>query len=222
VAHCWFCGRVKGKRSCPARGGDLICSRCCGTKRRVEIRCPADCPYLHGAHDRKWVSEAQAREAARFFGVLFSLEERPAAFFLFLHRVIAANQTPLASLEDRDLEEVVRTATRTLETLAKGVLYRHPAAQAHLQSAADWLVRLIASRKKIPGAPDASDEEALRALQAFASAVQAHAAAPNARERYLEMVSRLITEPSTEREVTLPAELDEPKHLSCRREGTIY
>jgi hypothetical protein len=210
VAHCWYCGKVKGKRSCPARGGELICSRCCGTKRRVEIRCPADCTYLHGGNDRNWVSEVHAKEAARFFGVLLGLEERPAAFFTFLHRVIAANKTPLTPLADRDLEEVVRTATRTLETLAKGVLYSHPAAGPHLQSAADWLVRLIASRKKIEGAPEVSDDEALRALRAFASAVQAHAAAPTARERYLEMVSRLVKEP--QRETTLP-ELDEPKPL---------
>jgi hypothetical protein len=212
VAHCWYCGKVKGKRSCPARGGDLICSRCCGTKRRVQIRCPADCPYLHGGNDRHWVSDVQAKEAARFFGVLVGLEERPAAFFTFLHRAIAANQTPLAPLEDRDLEEVVRTATRTLETLAKGVLYSHAAARPNLQSAADWLVRLVGSRKKIGGAPDVSDQEALLALQAFASAVQAHSAAPAARERYLEMVSRLVKEASP-REMMLPDGLDEPKHL---------
>jgi hypothetical protein len=213
VAQCWFCGKVKGKRSCPARGGELICTRCCGTKRRVEIRCPADCPYLHGGNDRKWVSEAQTREAARFFSVLVALEERPAAFFTFLHRLLAANETPLAPLEDRDLEEAVRTASKTLETLAKGVLYRHPAARPHLQSAADWLVRLIASRKKIEGAPDASEEDVLRALQAFASAVQAHASAPTVRERYLEMVRRLVTDPSPRRDLTLPDELDEPRNL---------
>lgn len=44
---CVKCGRQKGKRACPALGGD-ICSACCGTHRLKEISCPADCQYLGG------------------------------------------------------------------------------------------------------------------------------------------------------------------------------
>jgi len=49
VATCPSCDARKGKRSCPALGG-LICPRCCGTKRILEIRCPPDCRYL--SHER--------------------------------------------------------------------------------------------------------------------------------------------------------------------------
>lgn len=49
MAVCVSCGKRKGKRSCPALAG-LICPRCCGTKRIVEIACPPTCPYL--THER--------------------------------------------------------------------------------------------------------------------------------------------------------------------------
>ncbi len=41
------CSNRKGKRSCPALGGE-ICQLCCGRHRLVEIACPSDCRWLHG------------------------------------------------------------------------------------------------------------------------------------------------------------------------------
>ncbi len=42
---CSYCGRRKGKRTCPALAGPL-CAPCCGSHRQREIECPADCGYL--------------------------------------------------------------------------------------------------------------------------------------------------------------------------------
>jgi hypothetical protein len=42
---CVYGGKRKGKRECPALGG-LICSRCCGEHRGVEINCPPECRYF--------------------------------------------------------------------------------------------------------------------------------------------------------------------------------
>ncbi|MFB6291365.1 MAG: hypothetical protein ABEJ25_06520 [Candidatus Bipolaricaulia bacterium] len=42
---CVYGGKRKGQRECPALGG-LICSRCCGEHRGVEINCPPDCHYF--------------------------------------------------------------------------------------------------------------------------------------------------------------------------------
>lgn len=42
---CVYCGERKGKRECPALGG-MICSRCCGEHRAVQISCPPDCRYF--------------------------------------------------------------------------------------------------------------------------------------------------------------------------------
>jgi hypothetical protein len=47
VTVCVHCSNRKGKRSCPALGGE-ICQLCCGKHRLVEIACPPDCRWLHG------------------------------------------------------------------------------------------------------------------------------------------------------------------------------
>jgi len=44
---CVYCANRKGKRSCPALGGQ-ICSPCCGQHRLVTISCPTHCIYLGG------------------------------------------------------------------------------------------------------------------------------------------------------------------------------
>jgi hypothetical protein len=212
MALCWSCSRVKGKRSCPARGGELICSRCCGTKRRVEIACPADCAYLHGSHDRKWSPESREKEAARFFSGAFALDERPAQFFLFLHHVFVTKGKPLLALPDEELRDVVDTAVKTLETRSRGILYRHPSASLHLQALSDWIVGLVSMRDRIEGAPGVSDEEALVALRALAASVGEHGRPEVARERYLERVERILSEYLSEApDLDLPGELDAPK-----------
>lgn len=47
MTACSFCSTRKGKRACPALGGE-ICPQCCGKHRLVEIQCPADCRWLGG------------------------------------------------------------------------------------------------------------------------------------------------------------------------------
>lgn len=213
MALCWSCSKVKGKRNCPARGGDLICSRCCGTKRRIEIQCPAECPYLHGSHDKKWASESREKEAAHFFAGAFSLEERPAQFYLFLHHVIVTKGKPFLALEDGEFRDVVDTAVKTLETRAKGILYRHPAASPHLEALSTWLIGIVTMREKITGAPAVSDEEVFVALQALLAAVTGRAGVPaTTRERYLEQVERILSEHlSNPPPIELPTELDPPR-----------
>ncbi len=47
MATCSFCGARKGKRPCPALGGE-VCPQCCGKHRLAEINCPSDCRFLGG------------------------------------------------------------------------------------------------------------------------------------------------------------------------------
>jgi hypothetical protein len=212
MALCWSCSKVKGKRSCPARGGDSICSRCCGTKRRVEIRCPADCSYLHGSHDRKWTSENREKEAARFFSGALSLDERPAQFYLFLHHTIVTRGKPLVTLEDEELRDVLETTIKTLETRARGILYTHPSTSPHLQSLSDWLTGLVTMRERVKGAPSVSEDEALVALRALRSSIGSEASRETTRERYLERVERILSQYLEETPVVeLPEELTDPR-----------
>lgn len=210
MAQCWFCGKVKGKRTCPARSGELICSRCCGSKRRVEIRCPSDCSYLHGAHDAKWLSRSQERDQNRFLARLVSLEEPQAQFYLFLHHLLVSTTNPLSPLTDRELIDVVGTAAKTLETRARGVLYSHQPASVHLQPAVEWLLKVLAARKKIEAAPDVTDGDALVAVTAFVSSVEDHAKETE-KDGYLDRIQQLLSVSFSERPaLALPDELNEP------------
>jgi hypothetical protein len=208
--RCWSCEKVKGKRSCPARANALICSRCCGTKRQVEISCPADCPYLMGA-DPSWRSASQQKEEARFLAPFFALGEQNAAVLFFLHHLILTNP-PLAQLEDKDLEDVLKTARRTMETKNKGVLYSHAPDSAQLEPLVQWLTGVLARRDEIvPPAPKASDADIVDVLEIMIRAVGAHSAHLEGKrqERYLETAQRVLSE-SLSRAPTfeLPAELE--------------
>ncbi|MGH9390164.1 MAG: hypothetical protein ACRD1Z_11155, partial [Vicinamibacteria bacterium] len=138
------------------------------------------------------------------------LDERPAQFYLFLHYLLALSRNPLSGLDDRELGEVVAAAASTLETRARGVLYSHPTERLHLQQAAEWLVRLVTSREKLPAAPSVSEEETAVVLRAVASGVEEHAQ-ERGRERYLSKLERLFSKSGADGPpLTLPEGLDEP------------
>lgn len=50
MSTCLHCHQRKGKRPCPALGGN-ICALCCGEHRMVRITCPPDCQYLSSGGD---------------------------------------------------------------------------------------------------------------------------------------------------------------------------
>ncbi|HXV64015.1 MAG TPA: hypothetical protein VEK15_25170, partial [Vicinamibacteria bacterium] len=179
--------------------GELICSRCCGTKRRVEINCPPDCPYLHGSHDSKWISETRRKEDARFLAHFLALETPQAEFLFFLHHVVLRSVSPgpgasrgIAGLDDSSLRDVVETVKKTIETQTKGIVYHHSVSSPHLQAHADWLLHLIASRNEIPGAPPVGDEDVLAILGAMLHALAHHVSHGSRGERYFDVVERLL------------------------------
>jgi hypothetical protein len=189
---CWSCQRVKGKRACPARGGELICSRCCGTKRGVEIHCPADCPYLHGAHDAKWESAAQQKEDARFFGPFVGLRDREAAFLFFVHHLILQASARFEALSDVGLLDVLEATVKTLETHSKGIVYQHACGSPEHQPLADWLVRVLTARGQLENVPEVSEGDVIRVLEKMRDAVAAHGQHTLAHRTYLETAARVM------------------------------
>ena len=170
---CWYCRRVKGKRSCPAHGGNGICSRCCGTKRRVEIACPEDCPYLHGEHDPRWEAPARQAEENRFIGYFAGLSPDEVPLLVFLHHLLLEARREAGGLSDRETHEIVSTLSRTFETLSKGVLYQHPSESLRLQGILGRMGNALSHRREIPSAPPASDAEVASLLRKIAAAVDA-------------------------------------------------
>lgn len=188
---CWYCNRVKGKRSCPARAGELICPRCCGTKRRIEIHCPEDCPYLYGEHDARWESPARQLEEKRFLSHFAGLEREQVPLLVFLHVLLVQIREDLGGdLSDREALDVVSTLARTYDTLSKGILYEHQSASPKLQAVVGKLGRFLAKRAEIPAAPRATDAEILAVLRAIEAALLSHTRGVSSPRSYLDSADR--------------------------------
>lgn len=210
---CWSCRKIKGKRACPARGNELICSRCCGTKRGVEIHCPTDCPYLHGAHDAKWESAARHKEEAQFLSPFLGLREREAAFLFFVHHLILEAGGRMGALSDRGMLDVLEATVQTLRTHAKGIVYQHPCTAPELQPLADWLLRVLTARSELQNVPEVSDGEAIRVLETMRVAVAAHEKQAAAQRPYLETAAHVMGPSLADAPVIeLPEELGSPSH----------
>jgi hypothetical protein len=124
---CPLCHQRKAKRACPALGRQ-ICAVCCGTKRLVEIACPADCVYLTSAriHPPAVVQKQQEHDRAALLPLMQGLSERQARLFLMLAAVISRHQgDPLQKLVDSDIAAAAEALAATLETAVRGIVYEH-------------------------------------------------------------------------------------------------
>lgn len=124
---CPVCNQRKAKRACPALG-QQICAVCCGTKRLVEINCPADCGYLNVArtHPPAVVQRQLEVDRAMMLPLLQGLSDRQARLFLMLANVASRYQPDtLQKLVDDDIAQAAGALASTLETSAKGIVYEH-------------------------------------------------------------------------------------------------
>ena len=124
---CPVCKLRKAKRACPALGKS-ICAVCCGTKRLVEIACPADCGYLASSriHPPAVVQRQLETDRGLLLPLMQGFTERQARVFLLLGAAAARHrgellQTPI----DEDLAQAAGALAGTLETAAKGIVYEH-------------------------------------------------------------------------------------------------
>jgi hypothetical protein len=81
MATCVYCGARKGKRACPALGGE-ICPLCCGKHRTIDIECPSDCRWLQGLalvgdEPTGFTREQYAEACDRLLAFVDSAENRP-------------------------------------------------------------------------------------------------------------------------------------------------
>jgi hypothetical protein len=185
---CWFCEKARGKRACPAGDGRTICSRCCGTQRRVEIACPNDCPYLHGEHDPRWESQAREQERALFYASFAGMNERQATLLANLHILLLNAWADLGGkLTDGEALELVSTLLQTWETRSKGVLYEHSSESLGLHGITRELTRELSERS---WAPEASDGEVLEALRTLHAALGRHLESHAGKRSYLALADR--------------------------------
>ncbi len=191
--HCWSCTKVKGKRSCPAHSGDPICSRCCGSKRRTEIRCPDGCPYLHGEHDPLWESPEKRTEEVQLIAHFADVQREQVPLLVFLHHLLLQGRQNFgADLSDSMTLEILTTLVRTFETLSKGIIYEHQTESPQLQAMISWLGNVLSKRSEIPQVPAAGDAEVLAMLKTISAAVQAHRDDSSGNRNYLDTAERVF------------------------------
>ena len=188
---CPLCQKRKQKRSCPALGR-MICPVCCGTKRLVEISCPADCPHLATSreHPAAVVRRQQEVDVAALLPSMSGLTERQHQLFFLFQSVIARSQPDgLARLTDEDVAEAASACAATIETAAKGVLYEHSPATLPAQKLAGEFRTLLAQARE-HGAT-VYDREAAIALRAIERGARS-LTRPGEPTAYLAIMGRLL------------------------------
>lgn len=123
MARCPLCMERPAKRFCPAKQ-TMICAVCCGTKREVEIDCPASCVYLQAGRsyesERK-VPDPELVNRARSFRHDFLKEYGP--ILNVLGKAVAEERLLAPWLVDRDVEDVYKALEATMRTLSSGIYY---------------------------------------------------------------------------------------------------
>jgi len=189
---CPLCRQRRGRRACPAKG-EVICSQCCGQKRRVEIDCPTDCVYLSGAHAGAWEGRVKERERDRrrlapFLEGLSEAQGRLVLVALFGASAVRARRP---DLDDRLLKEAVTALRKTLETRGKGILYEHPAGDARAQGLARELAGLYEARDAGGALQAPADRDLARALLALERSIEATIAEDGGPHAFLDTAARL-------------------------------
>jgi hypothetical protein len=198
---CPLCRSRKAKRSCPAVGAS-ICAVCCGTKRIVELDCPATCIYLEHAHRHPAAAVKRQQEAdltvlVRALGRVS--ESQLQLFFLLQTTVLRFKPDGFAGLTDNDVAEATGALAATLETAERGVLYEHQTTSVVAEALRRELKAVL--DKVGRGGGSRFDREASQVLRGIERGARHETLGPDAGAAgYLTVVARVLQErpPSAE------------------------
>jgi hypothetical protein len=166
---CPLCSRRPAKRHCPALTKE-ICPTCCATKRLVEIRCPADCPYLQGAqrHPAAIVRKQQEQDLTVLITSMGRrLSEMQLQLFFLLGSVIVRYQPEgLVTLVDSDVAEAASAMAGTLEAATSGLIAELTGPSPVSEGLRRQFDRMLAELGKEAGAGYAGDAaQVLRGIE---------------------------------------------------------
>ncbi len=114
--QCPLCQQRQARRACPAVGRQ-ICAVCCGTKRQVDIACPADCGYLAAAqaHPPASVRRQEERDVGFLMAMREGLSTRESELFWVILTFLAGMKAdPLLRLVDEDVTEAAGALAATV------------------------------------------------------------------------------------------------------------
>jgi hypothetical protein len=185
---------------CPALGHQ-ICAVCCGTKRLVEIRCPADCAYLTSAreHPAAAVMRRQQRDVGLLVEFMRDLSERQSQLFLLIGSFLVRYNAPeLQGLVDEDVEEAAAALASTFETSVRGVIYEHRAPSLSGERLVGALKPVLAEAGARAGTP--FERDAAVVLRRFEEAVrQVGRLEPDNRRALVDVLGRVVRRTDAEK-----------------------
>jgi hypothetical protein len=200
---CLLCNQRKGKRACPALGGQ-ICAVCCGTKRLVEVQCPSDCGYLatSRAHPPAVVQRQQDVDRGILLPLLQGLSERQARLFLMLAAVVARHESDLLQkLVDEDIAQAAGALAATLETASRGIVYDHQPASLPAQRLMTELKTLVTEVSQNAGS--SIERDAAIALRRIEHAAKTMMTAGTGNELQL-LLGRVLAAPAASADAQEP------------------
>ena len=193
---CTLCGRRRGRRACPALG-ESICAACCGTKRLVEISCPADCAYLRSAqsHPPAAVQRQQERDLRFLIPLLEGMTERQHELALLIQGFLRSARSEAPALLNDDIANASRALAETYETASRGIIYEHSAGTPSAERlSAEFRSLVEAKRAEGLQLSDSDVAAVIRGIETGAR--EAHAALPGEKTAYLELLQRVLRAPN--------------------------
>ena len=191
---CPLCGTRRARRSCPAVG-QQICAVCCGTKRLVQIQCPADCAYLASAreHPAAVVVRQQHRDVSCVAQSIRDFSDRQSDLFFLITTTLVAYKPPeLQPIIDDDVADAMDAMAGTLETAARGVIYDHRPASLPAERLVVMLKPLVEESGR--GLGSSFEREAAAVMRRIAEVTrETRAADPTNRRAFLDMLARVLT-----------------------------
>jgi hypothetical protein len=204
---CGLCGQRKSRRACPALQRD-ICPVCCGSKRLVEIACPATCGYLASAqqHPAAPVRRQHEADLRLLLATTGGLTEWQFQLFFLVQATLSRFRHEAGGPVDSDVAEAAGALAATFETAAKGVLYDHlPDGGVARRLAADLRVVLDDVVAQAGRRSEADTALVLRAVERGASASTGGTTA------YLDLVARVLREGQQAAPVPESSSDDQPR-----------
>lgn len=131
---CSWCGR-RAERFCPAAGG-VVCSLCCGRKRRRTVDCPDDCRYLVQARRQAAV------QLAALGGDAVVERTWPALVHNLRLALVLARKGRVDGLTDAEAHKALSGAADTFRARARGVIYDFKTPDFRVQLVVDELLRV--------------------------------------------------------------------------------
>jgi hypothetical protein len=215
---CPLCHARPAKRACPGVNRE-ICAVCCGTKRLVEIACPADCPYLASArsHPPAVVQRQQERDLHFLLPRISDLSDTQYQLFLFVQAMVLRHaREAMPGPRDVDVADAAATVAATLETAGKGIIYEHQAASIPAQRLAVEIGRAIGDLAERAGAGRTHlERDAAQALGRLERAArEAEAALPDQAHpasSWLTLAARLMAGAVTSEDANAKSHPDTPR-----------